>query len=162
METFVRSFDGVNETDQEISGRIFEFDRVFKNIEGRDEVIPSTCKIDISPTCLALRGHDKHQILGKKDVNLSFERKSDGLYFRLKNLGTRLWDDTREMVKNKLLSGVSGGFRATPIYENNVRKFDSLILDEVSVVNQPAYESAYVNAREKTEDKIHYPPSHYL
>ena len=165
MENYIRSYQNLTENDQEIEGRIFEFDTLHRDIEGRDEKIPSTCQIEISPRCLALRSHDQSQILGKKGINLQFVKRDDGLYFRLKRLGTRLWDDTRELIKNKIFNGCSAGFTAEPIYKDNIRTFDKLTLNEVSIVDTPAYESSYVHARSKDlpkSNKTNYPPGVYL
>ena len=68
-------------------GRVFAFDEV-NFAEGMQEKIPSSCKIDISDNAMALLSHKKEAMLGRHGQNLSFERRDDGLWFRIKKVPT--------------------------------------------------------------------------
>lgn len=165
MKEFSRSFESVfNQETGDLEGRVLSFDIEYQ-AEGMTEVIPKDCDIEISDNCMALLSHKKESMLGRHKRNLSFVKRDDGLYFRLKKVDTKIFDEARELVKNQIIGGVSPGFRAEPVFTGNTRSFKKIYLDEISLVGNPAIGSSYVHAREAGiphSQKINFPPEVYL
>ena len=161
METFKRSFEApLSEERGELSGRAFAFDNE-AFCEGMKEKIPRGCKVKVDPNAMLLLNHKKDKLLGRNGQNLSFEVKDDGLWFRCKKSATALYDETLKLVKEKILFGCSPSFRAVPKYRGGVRTFDEITITECSLTGFPAYEGAFVTAREKNDKKPIYPPELY-
>ena len=164
MENYLRNFESTFNESGDIEGRVLAFDKEYK-ADGMTEVIPKDCEIEISKNCMALLSHKKENMLGRKDKNLFFQRREDGLYFRLKKVGTKIFDEARELVKTSIIAGVSPGFRASPVINENKRSFSKIYLDEISLVGNPAIDSSYVHARAKDlpkSKKTNFPPEVYL
>lgn len=163
MENYLRSFESSFLENGDIEGRVLSFDKEYQ-ADGMIEVIPKDCEIEINKNCMALLSHKKESMLGRRDQNLFFQKRDDGLYFKIKKVGTKIFDEARELVKTNIIGGVSPGFRASPIINENKRSFNKIFLDEISLVGNPAIDSSYVHAREKipNSNKINYPPEIYL
>ena len=84
---------------------------------------------------------------------MSIETREDGVWFRAKKVPTALYSEALELVKNKIVSGVSPGFTSIPRYENGVRVFDEIQINEISLAGRPSYESSLVHARESSQPK---------
>ena len=162
MENYLRSFESTFNESGDIEGRVLSFDQEYQ-ADGMTEVIPKDCEIEINPNCMALLSHKKESMLGRRDQNLFFQKRDDGLYFKIKKVGTKIFDEARELVKTNIIGGVSPGFRASPVINENKRSFKKIFLDEISLVGNPAIDSSYVHAREnKPNTNIIYPPEVYL
>ena len=164
MEIYLRHFETSLSECGDIEGRVLAFDQEYQ-ADGMPEVIPKDCEIEISKNCMALLSHKKENMLGRKDKNLFFLRRDDGLYFRIKKVGTKIFDEARELVKSNIIAGVSPGFRASPVINENKRSFKKIYLDEISLVGNPAIDSSYVHARENGiphSNKVYFPPEVYL
>ena len=117
MEKFNRAFESSLTADKgDLVGRVFKYDQT-DYADGMDETIPSNCDVQIADNCMALLSHKKELMVGRHKQNLSFEKRSDGLWFRIKKVGTQAFKEASELVANKIIGGVSPGFRAHPIYE---------------------------------------------
>lgn len=164
MENYLRNFETNLSESGDIEGRVLAFDKEYE-ADGMTEVIPSDCEIEISKNCMALLSHKKENMLGRLKANLSFIKRDDGLYFTLKKVGTKIFDEARELVKTNIIGGVSPGFRANPVINENKRSFKKIFLDEISLVGNPAIDSSYVLARAKDlpkSKKTNFPPEVYL
>ena len=164
MQKYLRNFEGTFNENGDIEGRVLAFDKEY-HADGMTEVIPKNCEIEISKNCMALLSHKKEHMLGRKNSNLFFQRRDDGLYFRIKKVGTKIFDEARELVKTNIIGGVSPGFRASPVINENKRSFKKIFLDEISLVGNPAIDSSYVHARAKDlpkSKKTNFPPEYYL
>ena len=97
-----------------------------------------------------LRAHDDRLILGKSGENLTFETTSEGLKFMSKKIDTELWRETRELIKQKILRGVSVGFRSLKEeLQGKVLIYKEIALHEISLLIAPAYESSSLAARQR-------------
>ena len=167
MENFKRAFEtSFTSVGGEMFGRLFAFDAEYE-AEGMKEVINRDTEIEIAKNCMALMSHRKEKILGRRHVNLFFDRRDDGLYFRLTKPKheTSTYTECRDLVRSNVIAGVSPGFSAVPIYEGNTRKFKKIFLNEISLVGNPAIDSSSVYARSKEvpkPNKILFPPECYL
>ena len=163
MEKFQRDFESTLTSDQSISGRVVKFNTPYF-ADGMDEVIGSDTEIEIPSHCTALLSHKKEFPIGKKNINLFFKKKDDGLYFNLKPVETSSFKEARELCKSKIISGVSPGFTAVPIYKDGQRKFKKIVINELSLTSKPCIDSSSVHARSKDlpKGKILFPPECYL
>ena len=164
MKSYERSFESSLSADKgDLVGRVFAWDHV-EFAEGMQEKIPKTAEINIQKNCMALLSHKKESMLGRHKQNLSFERRDDGLWFKIKKVPTSIFEETSRLVQNKIIGGVSPSFDAVPTYQKNIRCFNKIFLKEISLVGKPAYSQSFVYER---EDKgggefINYPPECYL
>lgn len=158
QQNFERSFESIIQEDTgEISGRVFAFDEE-TFADGMKEVIPKNCKVNFSDNLMLLLSHRKDKMLGRKGANLELLKRDDGIYFKCKKVGTEIYKEALNLVKNKIVGGVSPGFSAQPKYENGKRTFSEIQINEISLCGNPAYESSFVHAREKDNKKKTYLP----
>ena len=163
MEEFQRAFETTLASDQSITGKVVAFDVPYF-ADGMQEVINKDTEIEIPGHCTALLAHKKEFPIGRKGSNLSFQKKDDGLYFNLKPVDTQTYKEARELCKAKIISGVSPGFSAVPIYKDGKRKFQKIVINELSLTSNPAIDSSTVIARSKDlpKGKTLFPPECYL
>ena len=160
METYQRSFEtNLSTEDNSISGRVFAWDTP-SPVDGKSEVIPRECEIETSSNTLALLSHKKEFPLGRLGKNLSFEKRPDGFYFKIKGTDSATFKEAKTLVKNGIIHGCSPKFVARPIYEGNKRLFNKIRISEVSLTSNPAYQHSFTQAREKTNNPTlkHRPP----
>ena len=108
MESFTRDFDTSLSGDGSISGKVVEFDKPYY-ADGMQEVISSDTVIEIPRSCTALLSHKKEFPIGKKGINLFFQKRDNALWFELRPVKTGSFAETRELCKEKIISGVSPG-----------------------------------------------------
>ena len=163
MEKFTRAFESTLASDQSITGKVVEFDKPYY-ADGMQEVISSDTEIEIPRSCTALLSHKKEFPIGKKGINLFFEKKDNALHFELRPVKTGSFAEARELCKSKIISGVSPGFTAVPFYEDGKRKFKKIIINELSLTSNPAIDSSSVHTRSKDLPKGNtlFPPECYL
>ena len=129
-----------------LSGFAFKFNEIAE-IWGGSERMSEDMKIRIDPDALLLRGHNPDKILGKVGKNLSFEDHAEGLRFKISKLpDTELGRETKQLIKEGLLDGVSIGFIPNETrVEDGVTIQDDIKLVEISLVSRPAYESGRID-----------------
>ena len=107
---------------------------------------------------LAYLEHDHRLLLGRTGVNLELLEDDKGLRFELTLPATSVANDAAELVRRRVLSGMSFGF--TNVSDSwgrgngdPVRTLREVLLLEVSVVGSPAYPATGVQAsRSKLDD----------
>jgi HK97 family phage prohead protease len=109
-------------------------------------------------TVLAYLEHDHRLLLGRTGVNLELREDDKGLRFELTLPATSVANDAAELVRRRLLSGMSFGFtNVSDAWSRGggdpVRTLREVLLLEVSVVGSPAYPATGVQAsRSKLDD----------
>lgn len=104
---------------------------------------------------LALYGHDRLALLGRTSTgSLKLHEDGYGLAFQLHLPSTQLGRDIAELVADGELSQMSFGFLVPPNGDTwsregtrNIRTLREVILYEVSIVSEPAYERTSVALR---------------
>ena len=162
MESFTRDFESTLASDGSITGKVVEFDQPYY-ADGMDEVISSDTEIEIPRSCTALLSHKREFPIGKKGINLFFERRGNALWFDLRPVKTNSFEEARQLCKEKIITGVSPGFTAIPEYKNGKRYFKKMIINELSLTSNPAIDSSSVHTRSKDlpTGKALFPPELY-
>ena len=112
--------------------------------------------VDLSNLML-LFAHDRSKVLARNGVNLRAEVDETGLFIEAEMPNTSLGNDIYELVKSKIIDGMSFMFYADVIetdWENKIdtiKKFRSV--PEVSIVTFPAYPQTLIQPLESEEDK---------
>jgi HK97 family phage prohead protease len=102
-------------------------------------------------TVLAYLEHDHRLLLGRTGVNLELREDDKGLRFELTLPATSVANDAAELVRRRLLSGMSFGFvNAVDSWARGngdpIRTVRDLLLLEVSIVGSPAYPSTSIQS----------------
>ena len=162
------------EKDSVLSGYAFRYDEVAE-YWGEERMSPDII-VRVDPDCLLLRGHNPDKILGRHGINLEFENKKEGLYFRVLSLpDTELGKETEKLFRMGILNGVSVGFfeKQSRTDENKILVFEEILLKEISIVSWPAYDSGRIEKKaeivyetkkpyKKVSDTKEKPPDLYL
>lgn len=135
-----------------LEGMVFAFSEITEDgAYGRERFLPE-CKIDFSRKVFLLRDHDRSKILARRGKNLEIEKAAEGLAFRVNKLPkTALAAETRELIKEGILSDVSVGFhdRESEVNKDGVREYKHIELAEISLLGSGYFQSGQVSAREK-------------
>lgn len=152
--------------DKALFGYALKFgDVTDKTIYGREK-FSQDLKMEINEPCYLLRDHSPQRVIGRVGQGLKVQKDSEGIFFSLDKFPeTELGKETRTLIKDKILSGVSVGFQllkshAEGARESVTRVIDEIRLMELSIVTYPAYESSSVSARSEDQVKL-YPPECY-
>ena len=98
--------------------------------------------------------HDPSLIIGRSGANMSLQSTESGMELKAKIPETRLGQDTKLLLKEKILRGLSAGFYLErDDWNDNHRIVKRAILSEVSLVSSPAHQETEVNLRHKTQTK---------
>lgn len=163
MENFQRDFESSLASDGSITGKVVDFDKPYF-ADGMQEVISSDTEIEIPRSCTALLSHKKEFPIGRKGINLFFQKRDNALWFTLNPVKTGSFEEARQLCKDKIITGVSPGFTAVPFYKDGKRRFKKMVINELSLCSNPAIDSSSVHARSKDLPKGNtlFPPECYL
>jgi len=108
---------------------------------------------DLSDVFMKYNHDDSSQILGRiRNKSLELKVDEKGLYFRAVLPDTNYANDIYNLVKTGYLNGTSFGFKVdqdTYDRETRTRTINAIkFVKEISIVDTPAYEGAYVQCRD--------------
>ena len=141
-----------------LSGYGFLFSETTEDgIYGKERFAPDV-KIDFPKKCFLLRDHDRTKVLARRGKNLSIATDKEGLVFSVDKLpATPLAEETRELIKEGIITDVSIGFMDHDSeVVDDVRTYKHISLHELSILPWGYFESGSVEAR--TNNKIYLPP----
>lgn len=141
-----------------LEGYGFMFNEVTADGSYGREQFPPDVQVDFPAKCFLLRDHDRSKILARRGKNLTISKDKEGLFFSVDKLPkTALAEETRELIREGLVSDVSVGFMELDSeVKENVRTYKHIELHELSILPWGYFESGQVVARSKTP--ILYPP----
>ena len=131
MQLFQRAFT-ITSDKPSVEGKILSFNKPYQ-VDGLTETIPDTVTIDVDKDLKCLIGHDHNTCISDAD-NIELDRRSDGLYFKLKKLPQQI----KNLIKG--ISSCSAGFFARPVLANGQRSFQRMHLHEISLTPTPVYQ----------------------
>lgn len=121
-----------------------------------ERIAPGAFSDVLKDNAVALFNHDMNLVLGRNGVNLTLSEDGTGLKYRVKLPDTQLGRDTRQLIKDKIISQSSFAFtvqeqewrHSKDEKEPSVRTIKKIKrLYDVSPVTSPAYPDATVGAR---------------
>ena len=127
----------------------------WRDIEFREIILPSAVVYGDDVT--ASLDHDNHnKFIGRRNVNITFIDKSDGLYYEIELPDTQLGRDIRALGEAGLLTGTSFEFKVVDeeidkneedeVYTRTISKLELHAINPLASV-QPAYDASKVQCR---------------
>lgn len=128
-----------------LSGTVMPYGEIAKGAPRPEKFIPGSLRF--SDVILNVQ-HDRNRPIARTDGGLELTDSQKALELRATLPETREGDDTIELVKKRVLRGLSVEFRAiSEHYEAGVRVITDAILSGIAIVDRPAYQGAVVEAR---------------
>ena len=144
-----------------IEGYAAVFDKDSEDFGGwHERIAPGAFSSVLKDNAVALFNHDMNLVLGRNGVNLTLSEDGVGLKYKVKLPDTQLGKDTRQLIKDGIISQSSFAFTVEEQEwrhskdEPSVRTIKKIKrLYDVSPVTSPAYPDATVGARSFEAEK---------
>ena len=134
-----------------LSGTIMQYGEIATGAPRPERFLPGAFEFD---DVLLNVQHDRKRPLARTPGTLVLTDTAEALTLTATLPETRECDDTLELVRKRVLTGLSVEFRAVrERLEGRVRVIEKAILSAVGVVDTAAYAGAVVEAREKEENR---------
>ena len=149
------------EDENVIEGYAAVFDKDSEDFGGwHERIAPGAFSSVLKDNAVALFNHDMNLVLGRNGVNLTLSEDGVGLKYKVKLPDTQLGKDTRQLIKDGIISQSSFAFTVEEQEwrhskdEPSVRTIKKIKrLYDVSPVTSPAYPDATVGARSFEAEK---------